>query len=70
MSRVNLGVKPIIFPMPVLIIGTYDKNGVPNAVNAPLINELPVALECKVKSFEDGILVGDVVGKAFGDGMA
>ena len=26
-------------------------------VNAPLIDELPMALECKVKSFEDGILV-------------
>lgn len=30
-------------------------------VNAPLIDELPVALECKVKSFEDGILVGEIV---------
>ena len=30
-------------------------------VNAPLINELPVALECKVKSFEDGILIGEIV---------
>ena len=25
MSRVDLGAKPIVFPMPVLIIGTYDK---------------------------------------------
>ena len=32
--RVNLGEKPYIFPMPVLIIGTYDENGVPNAMNA------------------------------------
>ena len=24
----------IMAPMPVLIIGTYDKNGVPNAMNA------------------------------------
>lgn len=134
MSRVDFGAKPILFPMPVLIIGTYDENGVPNAmnaawgmvsdfqevsislaphkttenfavtgaftvsfatedtivacdyvgivsandvpdkfakagfhatksdkVNAPLIDELPVALECKVKSFEDGILVGEIV---------
>ena len=131
MSRIDLGAKPLIFPMPVLIIGTYDKDGVPNAmnaawgmisdmneisislsehkttenlavtgaftvsmategtvvpcdyvgiesakkvpdkfakagfhatkssmVNAPLIDELPVALECKVKSFENGILIG------------
>ena len=134
MSRINFGVKPWIYPMPVLIIGTYDENGVPNAmnaawgiisdfqeisislsehkttenfavtgaftvsiatenmvipcdyvgiesaskvtdkftkagfhatksefVNAPLIDELPMALECKVKSFEDGILVGEII---------
>ena len=134
MSRVNFGAKPNMFPMPVLIIGTYDENGVPNAMNAawgmisdfkeisislsehkttanlrarkaftvsmatedfveacdyvgivsannvpnkfekagfhviksdfvdaPLIEELPMALECKVKSFEDGILVGEIV---------
>lgn len=30
-------------------------------VNAPVINELPMALECKVKSFEDGILIGEIV---------
>jgi len=30
-------------------------------VDSPLINELPMALECKVKSFEDGILVGEIV---------
>lgn len=134
MSRVNFGAKPVLYPMPVLIIGTYDENGVPNAmnaawgaitdyqeisislsehkttenfaatgaftvsiatedtvipcdyvgvesaskvpdkfakagfhatksefVNAPLIDELPMALECKVKSFVDGILVGEIV---------
>ena len=134
MSRVDFGAKPLLFPMPVLIIGTYDENGVPNAmnaawgtitdfqeitislsthkttenlavtgaftvsmatedtvvacdyvgiesahkvpdkfakagfhatksknVNAPLIDELPMALECKVKSYEDDILVGEIV---------
>lgn len=134
MSRVDFGAKPLLFPMPVLIIGTYDEKGVANAmnaawgaitdfqeisislsehkttenfartgaftvsmateetviacdyvgiesaskvpdkfakagfhaikskhVNAPLIEELPMALECKVKSFEDGILVGEIV---------
>lgn len=134
MSRIDFGAKPFMFPMPVLIIGTYDENGVPNAmnaawgmitdyqeitislsehkttenltktgaftvsmatedtvvacdyvgvesankipdkfaragfhatkstrVNAPLIDELPMALECKVKSFADGILVGEIV---------
>lgn len=134
MSRVNFGAKPWMYPMPVLIVGTYDENGVPNAmnaawgiitdmneitismshhkttenlahsgaftvsiateatvvacdyvgvesaakvpdkfakagfhatksefVNAPLIDELPMALECKVKSYEDEILVGEIV---------
>ena len=134
MNRVDFGAKPLLFPMPVLIIGTYDENGVPNAmnaawgtitdfkeisislsehkttenfaitgaftvsmatedmvtacdyvgvesakevsdkfvkagfhatkskyVNAPLIEELPMALECRVKNFEDGILVGEII---------
>ena len=123
-----------MYPQPVLIIGTYDENGVPNAMNAawgittdfkeitislsdhkttdnlkikkaftvsmatedqvvpcdyvgiesgrkvsdkfakagfhatksefvdaPLIDELPLAMECKVKSFDDGILIGEIV---------
>ena len=134
MSRINFGAKPFIYPMPVLIVGTYDENGVPNAmnaawgtitdmneitismsehkttenlrktgaftvsigtedtvvacdyvgiesaskvpdkfvkagfhatksefVNAPLIDELPMTLECKVKSYEDEILIGEIV---------
>ena len=32
--RKNLGAKAILYPMPVLIIGTYDDNGKPNAMNA------------------------------------
>lgn len=32
--RKNLGVKTFIYPQPVLIIGTYDENGKPNAMNA------------------------------------
>ena len=134
MSRKDFGAKPLMLPMPVLIIGTYDEDGKPNAmnaawgittdfqeitislsehkttanlmktkaftvsmgtadtmiacdyvgiasgnkvpdkfekagfhatkstrVNAPLIDELPMALECKVKSFENGILIGEIV---------
>ena len=134
MNRVNFGPQPFIYPMPVLIIATYDENGVPDAmnaawggitdtheitislyhhkttenmmktgaftvsfatedtvtacdyvgiesalrvpdkferagftavraehVNAPLIKELPMALECKVKKYEDDILVGEIV---------
>lgn len=134
MSRVNFGAKPMMYPMPVLIVATYDENGVPDAMNAawgiitdmneisismsehkttenvvktkaftvsmatedtvvpcdyvgvesakkvpdkfakagfhatkstfvdaPLIDELPMALECKLKSFDNGILVGEIV---------
>lgn len=32
--RKNLGAKAILYPMPVLIIGSYDENGMPNAMNA------------------------------------
>ena len=142
MSRTNFGASPIMFPQPVLIIGTYDENGIPNAMNAawgittdfkeitislsehkttdnfkirkaftvsmateeqvvacdyvgiesgrkvpdkfaragfhatksefvdaPLIDELPMALECKVKSFEDGILIGEIVNVSADDSV-
>ena len=32
--RKNFGAKTYLYPMPVLIIGTYDKNGIPDAMNA------------------------------------
>lgn len=32
--RKNFGVKPWVFPQPVLIIGTYDAEGKPDAMNA------------------------------------
>ena len=32
--RKNLKAKAYIYPLPVLIVGTYDENGVPNAMNA------------------------------------
>jgi len=31
MGRVDFGAKPIMVPQPVLIIATYDENGVPDA---------------------------------------
>ena len=55
-------------------VGIVSANDVPNKfekagfhatksekVNAPLIDELPMALECKVKSYEDDILIGEIV---------
>ena len=32
--RKNFGAKPMIYPMPVYIIGTYNEDGTPNAMNA------------------------------------
>ena len=32
--RKNIGAKTALYPMPVLIVGTYDENGTPNAMNA------------------------------------
>ena len=32
--RKDFGKKTWLYPMPVLIIGTYDENGNPNAMNA------------------------------------
>ncbi len=32
--RKNFGAKPSLYPQPVMIIGTYDENGKPNAMNA------------------------------------
>jgi flavin reductase (DIM6/NTAB) family NADH-FMN oxidoreductase RutF len=32
--RKNFGAKPMLYPMPVLIIGTYEEDGTPNAMNA------------------------------------
>ena len=32
--RKNLGAQAMLYPMPVLIIGSYDENGTPDAMNA------------------------------------
>lgn len=31
--RKNFGARPSVYPMPVFIIGTYDENGAPDAMN-------------------------------------
>ena len=33
-------------------------------VNAPIINEYPLTLECKVVSFEDGMLIGEIINQS------
>ena len=32
--RKDLGAKPYMYPLPVLIVAAYDENGIPNAMNA------------------------------------
>ncbi len=32
--RKNLGARPVVYPMPVLVLGTYDENGAANAMTA------------------------------------
>lgn len=44
MSRVNFGAKPVMYPMPVLSVATYDENGVSDAMNAAWIT---VKVICK-----------------------
>ena len=31
--RKNFGAKAMLYPMPVLIIGSYDENNIPDAMN-------------------------------------
>ncbi len=33
-------------------------------VNAPIINEYPLTLECKVLSFKDGMLIGEIINQS------
>jgi flavin reductase (DIM6/NTAB) family NADH-FMN oxidoreductase RutF len=38
-------------------------------VDAPIINEYPLTLECRVVSFEDGMLIGEVVNQSAADSI-
>ena len=56
--RKNFGVKNWLYPMPVLIVGTYDKNGSPNAMNAAWggiydTNQIMVCLSDEHKTTEN-----------------
>ncbi len=53
--RKNIGTKALVYPLPVLIIGTYDENGNPNAMNAAWgtvcdMNQIVVFLSAKHKT--------------------
>ena len=53
--RKNLGPKSLVYPEPVLIIGTYDQKGTPNAMNAAWggvsdVNEIHICLSAEHKT--------------------
>lgn len=61
--RKSFGAKPILYPQPVLIIGTYDKNGVPDAMNAAWggiseENEISICLSEEHKTVKNILLKG------------
>ena len=56
--RKNFGVKPMVYPMPVFILGTYGKDGTPNAMNAAWggiteENEITVCVSADHKTTEN-----------------
>ena len=56
--RKNIKPKAYIYPMPVLIVGTYDENGVPNAMNAAWgtvcdLNKVAIVLSAEHKTVKN-----------------
>ena len=61
--RKSFGVKTWVYPMPVFIIGTYDKSGVPNAMNAAWggiteENEITICVSDDHKTTENFLYTG------------
>lgn len=61
--RTNFGAKPMAYPMPVFIIGTYDENGIPNAMNAAWggiseENEITICVDAGHKTAKNLIQTG------------
>ena len=56
--RKNFGPKSWLYPMPVLIIGTYDEAGVPDAMNAAWgmisdVDEVTICLDARHKTVKN-----------------
>lgn len=56
--RKNFGAKPILYPQPVFIIGSYDENGIPDAMNAAWggiseSNEISICLSAEHKTVKN-----------------
>lgn len=59
--RKNFGAKPILYPQPVFIIGSYDENGVADAMNAAWggiseANEISICLSAGHKTVKNILL--------------
>lgn len=59
--RKNFGAKPILYPQPVFIIGSYDENGTPDAMNAAWggiseSNEISMCLSASHKTVKNILL--------------
>lgn len=59
--RKNFGAKAILYPQPVFIIGSYDENGVPDAMNAAWggvseANEISMCLSAEHKTVKNILL--------------
>ena len=67
--RTKLKVTEGIFPMPVLMVATYNEDGSgltaskAETVDAPVINEFPICLECKFIEYQDNTYGCGVIGK-------
>lgn len=70
MSRKNLGAQPALYPQPVLILGTYDKDGKPNAMNAAwggICGSNEVMIDMSSHQTTDNIAVTKAFTVAFAD---
>lgn len=59
--RKNFGVKTFLYPQPVLMIATYDENGVPNVMNAAWGgisegNEISMCIDAEHKTAANAVL--------------
>ena len=72
--RKSFGAKAICYPMPVFIIGTYNADGTPNAMNAAWggiskvdVGKLrPITFDTMNNQY---LVLGEKVGQAFHDGV-
>lgn len=68
--RKNFGAKPILYPMPVLIIGTYDENGKANAMNAAwggIVGENEIIVDLGSHQTTDNIIKNEAFTISVGD---